>query len=74
MEECGANGRHRARLVTQDPVIETTIDHGDGVEQRVVEDVDDPCRLPLPAWASWAPRARYEAARRSPAEDDARSP
>ena len=41
MEERRAQRRHGAGLVAQHPVVKTTIDDGDDVEQRVVEDVDD---------------------------------
>ena len=41
MEERRAQRRHGAGLVAQHPVVKTTIDNGDDVEQRVIEDVDD---------------------------------
>ena len=41
MEECWAQRRHGTGLVAQHPVVKTTIDDGDNVEQRVIEDVDD---------------------------------
>ena len=41
MEERRAQRRHGTRLVAQHPVVKTTIDNGDDVEQRVIEDVDD---------------------------------
>ena len=39
MEERRAHRRHEAGLVSEDPVVETTVDLRNGVEQRVVEDV-----------------------------------
>ena len=41
MEECRAQRRHGTGLITQHPVVKATIDDGDDVEQRVIEDVDD---------------------------------
>ena len=41
MEERRAQRRHGTGLVAQHPVVKTTIDNGDDVEQRVIEDVDD---------------------------------
>ena len=41
VEERRAHGRNRTRDLAQDPVVEATVDHGNGVEQRAVEDVDD---------------------------------
>ena len=41
MEERRAQRRHGTGLITQHPVVKTTIDDGDNVEQRVIEDVDD---------------------------------
>ena len=41
MEERRAQRRHGTGLVAQHPVVKTTIDDGDNVEQRVIEDVDD---------------------------------
>ena len=41
MEERRAQRRHGAGLVAQHPVVKTTVDDGDNVEQRVIEDVDD---------------------------------
>ena len=41
MEERRAQRRHGASLVAQHPVVKATIDDGDDVEQRVIEDVDD---------------------------------
>ena len=41
MEERRAQRRHSTGLVAQHPVVKTTIDNGDNVEQRVIEDVDD---------------------------------
>ena len=41
MEERRAQRRHGAGLVAQHPVVKATIDDGDDVEQRVIEDVDD---------------------------------
>ena len=41
MEERRAQRRHGTGLVTQHPVVKATIDDGDDVEQRVIEDVDD---------------------------------
>ena len=39
MEERRAHRRHEAGLVSEDPVVETTVDLRNGVEQRVVEDI-----------------------------------
>ena len=41
MEERRAQQRHGTGLVAQHPVVKTTVDDGDNVEQRVIEDVDD---------------------------------
>ena len=41
MEERRAQRRHGTGLVAQHPIVKTTIDNGDDVEQRVIEDVDD---------------------------------
>ena len=41
MEERRAQRRHGTGLVAQHPVVKTTIDDGNDVEQRVIEDVDD---------------------------------
>ena len=41
MEERRAQRRHGTGLVAQHPVVKTTVDDGDNVEQRVIEDVDD---------------------------------
>ena len=41
MEERRAQRRHGAGLVAQHPVVKATIDDGNDVEQRVIEDVDD---------------------------------
>ena len=41
MEERRAQRRHGTGLVAQHPVVKATIDDGDDVEQRVIEDVDD---------------------------------
>ncbi len=41
MEERRAHRRFQAGLVAQQPVVETAVDLGDGVEQRVIEDVED---------------------------------
>ena len=41
MEERRAQRRHSTGLVAQHPVVKATIDDGDDVEQRVIEDVDD---------------------------------
>ena len=41
MEERRAQRRHGTGLVAQHPIVKTTIDNGDNVEQRVIEDVDD---------------------------------
>ena len=41
VEERRAQRRHGAGLVAQHPVVKTTIDDGEDVEQRVIEDVDD---------------------------------
>ena len=41
MEERRAQRRHSTGLVAQHPIVKTTIDNGDNVEQRVIEDVDD---------------------------------
>ena len=41
MEERRAQRRHGTGLVAQHPVVKATIDNGDDVEQRVIEDVDD---------------------------------
>ena len=45
MEERGASGLDETGLIAQDPVIEATVDLGDGVEQRVVEDVENRVRF-----------------------------
>ena len=45
MEERGAHRRHQAGLVSEDPIIETAIDLRNGVEQRVVENVEDGIRF-----------------------------
>ena len=41
MEERRAQRRHGAGLVAQHPVVKATIDDGNDVKQRVIEDVDD---------------------------------
>ena len=41
MEEGGADGRHGAGLLAKLPVVEATVDLGDHVKERAVEDVDD---------------------------------
>ena len=41
MEERRAQRRHGTGLVAQHPVVKTTVDDGDHIEQRVIEDVDD---------------------------------
>ena len=41
MEERRAQRRHGTGLVAQHPVVKATINDGDDVEQRVIEDVDD---------------------------------
>ena len=41
VEERRAQRRHGAGLVAQHPVVKATVDDGDNVEQRVIEDVDD---------------------------------
>ena len=41
MEERRAHRRHRAGILAQNPVVETTIYLGNGIEERVVEDIDD---------------------------------
>ncbi len=41
VEERGASGLDETGLIAEDPVVEATVDLGDGVEQRVVEDVEN---------------------------------
>ena len=45
VEERGASGLDETGLIAQDPVVEATVDLGDGVEQRVVEDVENRVRF-----------------------------
>ena len=41
MEERGAHRWDETRLVAEDPIVETTVDERNRVEQRVVEDIED---------------------------------
>ena len=41
MEKRRAHGRNRAGVLAQHPVVKPAVHHGNGVEQRAVEDVDD---------------------------------
>ena len=45
VEERGAGRFDESGLVAQNPVVEATVDLGDGVEQRVVEDVENRVRF-----------------------------
>ena len=45
MEERRAHRRNQAGLVAKHPIVETTVDLGNGIEQRVVEDVENRIRF-----------------------------
>jgi DNA gyrase/topoisomerase IV subunit B len=59
MEERRAQRRHSTGLVAQHPIVKTTIDNGDNVEQRVIEDVDE-CKDKVDLFMGKDPERRKE--------------
>ena len=45
VEECRAYRRHEASLISEDPIVETTVHLWNGIEQRIVENIENGFRF-----------------------------